>query len=518
MEDVIFREYDIRGKVGTEFMLDQVYPLTQAIAFYIHESSTQEKHTPIHAPTIVVGMDGRTTSPAIKQEMCKALIDSGFNVIFVGVCTTPAFYFALNTLHADGKPVAGGLMITASHNGKEYNGIKVCLGTKSVWGSQIRIIRDLYKQKKCVTLDQLYLNEDQLMESQATGQKISYTITEHAIIPDYIAWLKNHFAHIKNIDMSMVIDCGNGAAGTVMPELIKEMGWSRVQLLYPEVDGSYPNHEADPTVEKNMQDVRQLLATTDAVVGFGLDGDADRMGAMTKQGFLVPGDQLLALFAQPIIEKNSDAGIVFDIKSSGGLRELITQWGGRAIVSPSGHAIIKDYMARNHALLGGELSCHFFFADRYFGYDDGVYALLRLVELLSSGDNSAELSPDTRITHKITHKTLDQLIQVFPTKYSSREFRIFCPDNQKESVVKKLHAAFSAQPDIKIITIDGVHASFPFGWGIVRCSNTQPALSIRFEADTASDLQRVKARFVRELKPLLPDLDLDMLLQDTIGG
>lgn len=494
MNDTIFREYDIRGKVGSELIIDEIYDLTCAIIYYFKQQNPEIK-------TIAVGMDGRIHSLAIKEKMCAALIDSGINVVFLGVCSSPALYFALHSrleipclvntgLQSamresalsesidlkDRKStisVDGGFMITASHNGKEYNGIKICLGTRSVWGAEIAVIRELYKNKKKTVAEKKGI------------------LAESAIVEVYTEWLVDHFAHLKGIDIAAVVDCGNGAAGTVMPQLMQKMNWPRVQLLYPEVDGTYPNHEADPTVEKNMVDVRRVLATTDMQVGMGLDGDCDRMAAMTEEGFLVPGDQLLALFAQSIIKNNAGAGVVFDIKSSRGLSEVIQMCGGVSIMAPSGHAIIKEHMKKNHALLGGELSCHFFFKDRYFGYDDGIYALLRLLELLHESG-----------------QTLTELISFFPRKYSSREFRIFCEDTKKQAVVQSVQHFFAQRTDVTLITIDGVHASMAYGWGIVRPSNTQPALSIRFEGGSAEGLQRVKDDFIMVLQPYMPECDL----------
>jgi phosphomannomutase/phosphoglucomutase len=470
MENTIFREYDIRGKVGTELIIDEVYHLTCAIAYYFKERAPQIK-------TIAVGMDGRIHSPAIKAEMCRALVDSGLSVIFVGLCATPAFYFALHTL-----PVDGGLMITASHNGKEYNGIKICLGTYSVWGNELQTIRDLYHAHKKIT-------------SHEKG-----SLTEHPITEQYVAWLVNHFKDLKNMDLAAVVDCGNGTAGTVMPQLIKEMNWSRVKLLYPEVDGTYPHHPADPTEEKNMREVKQLLANTDAEIGIGLDGDCDRMAAMTKEGFLVPGDQLLAVFAKPVIKKGVKeraVSIVYDIKSSTGLSELVSKWGGKPVMSPSGHSIIKEYVKQHQALLGGELSCHFFFNDRYFGYDDGIYALCRLFEILHTSG-----------------KTVEQLIAVFPHKYSSREFRIFCPDDRKQLIVNAVRHALEQRAGVSLITIDGVRASMAYGWGIVRPSNTQPALSIRFEGYTKQGLQQVKNDFIAVLQSYIPESNLTSLFNE----
>jgi phosphomannomutase/phosphoglucomutase len=453
MLDTIFREYDIRGKVGSELVLDQVYDLARVIAYYFVQQNSAVK-------TVVVGMDGRSHSPIIQEQVCKALQDSGMNVVFIGLCTSPMLYFALHTL-----PVDAGLMITASHNPKEYNGIKICLGKTSVWGVQVREIGALFKQRAHL------------------AASVRGTFIEHSILDAYVAWMVEHFPDLIGMQLSAVVDCGNGAGGVVMPDLVKAMQWSNVQLLYAEVDGTYPHHEADPVKEKNMADVKHILQTTDVEVGIGLDGDVDRMAPMTKSGYLVPGDKLLAIFAQQIFKKHPQLAVVMDIKSSAGLIELLEKWGGRAYLSPSGHAIVKDQMKKHDALLGGELSCHFFFDDDYFGYDDGIYAMLRLFQILNQ--------PGV---------TLDNLLQVFPKKINSPEIHLACPDQEKQHIVEDIRNSFARRSDIAMITIDGVRAVMDYGWGILRASNTQPLLSLRFESDTQQGLERVKEDFFKELQ------------------
>lgn len=456
VNDIIFREYDIRGVVDKDLYVDQIYDLTQAIAAYF-----KSKKKSINR--IAIGMDGRTHSHTIKKEMSRALCDSGIDVVFLGVCPTPALYFALHTQKVD-----GGLMITASHNGKEFNGIKICLGTESIWGQQIQEIKKLFHQKATPSSEKKGIEQN------------------HPIVPEYTNWIANHFKHLKGYPISAVVDCGNAVGGTVIPELIKKMEWHNVTVLYPEIDGTYPNHEADPTVEKNMQDVKKILQTTSTQLGIGLDGDCDRMVPMTKDGFLVPGDQLLALFAHPLAENHPGVGVVFDIKSSSGLIELLEKWGARPIMSPSGHSIIKEKMAQNNALLGGELSCHFFFKDRYFGYDDGIYALMRLIEIL-----------------KISEQTLEQLLSIFPKKFSTRELRLACPEDVKTKIIPKLKVFFDKQPNSSVNSLDGIRVTMPYGWGIVRPSNTQAALSMRFESDTKEGLNNIVTLFYTALKPYL---------------
>lgn len=463
MPKVIFREYDIRGKVGSELMVDQIYDLGRSLAFYIHQKNPA-------ARTVAVGMDGRVHSPEIKQELTRALQDSGLDVLFVGLCHSPALYFALHTLSVD-----AGVMVTASHNPKEYNGLKICLGTTSVWGKAIQELYALYAQK--AHLDASHLT---------SAHKGSYI--EQPIMPAYVDWLVKHFPSLHNMQLSAVIDCGNGAGGAVIPQLVAAMGWQHVKVLFPEVDGTYPNHEADPVDIENMQDVKRVLETSDVQIGVGLDGDADRMAPMTKSGVLVPGDQLLGIFAQAAALPNGSA-VVCDVKSSAVLLERLKELGLTPVMSPSGHSIIKDTMKIHHAPLGGELSCHFFFHDRYFGYDDGVYAMLRLFETAQ-------------------HTTLDELLKVYPKMYTSDEYRIPCEENKKQLVVQTVKDIFAQKEGAESITIDGVRAAMPYGWGLIRVSNTQPVLSMRFESTTAEGLTKIKKDFIHALAPFY---DTDVL-------
>lgn len=453
MQDSIFREYDIRGKIGSEFPISQAYDLARAIALYLSQKNPALK-------TFAIGMDGRISSPELKEKIVTALQDCGFNVIFVGVCPSPVVYFALYQL-----PVDAGLMITASHNPKEYNGIKISLGTKMVWGKEIKQIGQMYAQKQFAPL---------------SITKGSYT--QYPLITDYINWLRDHFKPLIGMPLSFVVDSGNGTGGTVLPQLVAAMNWPNVILQCVEVDGNYPNHEPDPTVQKNMADVKMILATTHAVLGVGLDGDGDRMAAMTKAGFLVPGDQLLAVFAQEVLKQHPHSAVVCDVKASAGLLELLQKWGARPVMCPCGHAIIKECMAREHALLGGELSCHFFFADHYFGYDDGIYAMMRLLEILH-----------------MSGKSLDELIKIFPKKYSSREFRIACTQHEKTKIIADLKNHFASDPAVRLLMIDGIRVTWPYGWALVRPSNTQPMLSMRFEGNSAQDLERIKQDFIELL-------------------
>jgi len=454
MKDTVFRKYDIRGKVGSDLDIQRMYDLGRALAYYFKERNPLIR-------TVAIGMDGRNHSLAIRQEISKAFMDSGLDVSFIGVCPSPALYFAMFT-----RPFDAGIMVTASHNPKEYNGLKLCLGKEMLWGEEVQKI-------KC------YFKEGKKIESNRVGK-----YDESPIIEPYIDFLKDHFKHLIGMKLSAIVDCGNGAGGTVLPLLIEKMGWKNVTVLFEEVDGNYPNHEADPVVAENMSFVKQALKTVDAEVGIGLDGDADRMAAMTKEGQLISGDVLLAIYAEPLLKANPGSSIVFDIKASQGLAELVEQWGGKLIMSPSGHSIIKKNMDENDSVLAGELSCHFFFSDRYFGFDDALYAMMRLFEIMVASKQS-----------------LSQLVSVFPQKISSPEMRIKCSDKNKHHVIEDAKSLFIARDDVTVITIDGVRAIMDYGWGILRVSNTQPVLSLRIESDTQEGFKKVKEDFYKVLEP-----------------
>lgn len=456
MNDLIFKQYDIRGKVGSELLIENVYGLGLAIAHYFKGERTSFK-------AISLGMDGRIHSPMIKEELTRAFLDSGIDVIFIGTCPTPVLYFSLFNLD-----VQGGIIITASHNGKEYNGLKICLDQKSIWGEQIQKIKHSYNEKK----------------SSLANKKGTYSTVN--MIDIYISWLKNHFKHLVGMQLSVLIDCGNGAAGTVLPKLIKEMAWKGTDLLYAEVDGNYPNHEADPVVEKNMQDLKKLVIEKPYKFGIGFDGDCDRMAPLTREGAIVPGDKLLAVFANQLVTIQPDSTIVFDIKCSGGLIEVLDALKARWIISPSGHSIIKNEMKKNNALLAGELSCHFFFKDRYYGYDDGIYAMMRLFEIILQ-----------------TGKNLSELLTIFPEKYNTPEYRIVCEKQQTDLLLAEVIKTFEQDPTVQLMTIDGIRVTMKDGWGLLRPSNTQPVICLRFEANSEINLAKIKQTFINLMTPYI---------------
>lgn len=464
-QDHIFREYDIRGIVDKEFNVEDTYDMACAIATYLLEQDETIK-------TISLGADGRVHSPAIKSLVRQALLDYGFNVTDIGTCTTPIMYYSLYVA-----PVEAGLMITASHNPGEYNGIKICRGTSSVSGPGIKRIHEIYKNQKF------------LPKAKKAGTCETVNMIEH-----YVDCLKKLFPNLINADLHAIIDCGNGAAGTVLPLLIKKMKWNHISLLYPEVDGTYPNHVADPTVEKYMQDLKIALAhSSDAELGLGFDGDCDRMAPMTKEGQLVKGDQLLTIYSKKILEQNPGSAVVFDVSSSLVLHHVIKDWGGIPVISATGIAQIKKKMIETQALVGGEISCHTVFKDRFFGFDDGVYSMMRLFDLLQTSKRS-----------------LNDWMTELPVAFSSPLYRLVCERSLCLKIIEKLKEHFNTRSDAELFTVDGLRVHLPYGWAIVRASNTEPVISMRFEGNTQEDLNQLKTEFYELMNPFF---DCSMILK-----
>lgn len=461
MQDSIFREYDIRGIVGTEFDLEKVYDLGSAIAQYFSEQK-------IEIRTVLLGRDARPHSPYIQESLTQALLQAGFLVIDAGLCSSPVIYFGLHTHNFD-----AGIIVTASHNGAEYNGLKICLKTVPLSPQAIQELKMVYKQKQFLF---------------RSAPHVSFGFQQIDLVHEYVQWMVDHFMHLKNCIIPVLFDCGNGTTGPELQKIIDLLHIKNVELLYAEPDGTFPHHPADPSVAKNMQEVKDKLATGNYWFGIGLDGDGDRMGAMTVQGNLVAADQLLALFAQEIFADYSgdrlETGVVFDIRSSQGLVNLLRAWGTNAYWSPAGHSHIKKIMKEHNAVLGGELSCHFMFRDRYFGYDDAVYAALRLIELVMHSG-----------------KKLEELLLLFPLLCSSAEIRLQCSSESSALLLRDIHDIFVGNSAVVLVTIDGKRVVFSDGWGLVRKSNTQPAISMRFESDSAEGLVRIKQIFFGLLQP-----------------
>ncbi len=448
----IFREYDIRGIVDKDLSVEVVESIAKAYGTYL---SNHEKKI------VSVGRDCRASSPAYSNAFCRGLNSCGIDVVDLGMVSTPMVYFSLFNLE-----VEGGAMITASHNPSEYNGIKLCIGRESLYGSQIQEIRRIAESGEFAT---------------GNGK------TEETEIMDlYVNYLSD------NIDikpgLKVGVDCGNGMGGLVGPEIIRQKG-CEVTELYTEPDGNFPNHHPDPTVEENLQDLIKAVKENNLDIGIGFDGDADRIGIVDENGNIVWGDMLMLILARDVLKEVPGAQIIGDVKCSGRLFKAIESSGGKPLMWKTGHSLIKSKMKEDGASLAGEMSGHIFFAHRFFGYDDAVYAALRVLEILSK-----------------TGKTVSELLSDIPDALSTPEIRVDCPDDIKFKAVDEVKSELSQKYEVN--GIDGLRIEFADGWGLLRASNTQPAVVLRFEARDEARLQEIRDIVERPLNEAVNRLGL----------
>ncbi|OGW89492.1 MAG: phosphomannomutase [Omnitrophica bacterium RIFCSPLOWO2_01_FULL_50_24] len=451
MNKNIFRQYDIRGVADQDLTNEVVTLIGRAFSAHLL------KQVPAKNPKVVLGRDIRPSSVRIKKAISDALRASGVSVIDIGVVTTPICYFSISHLKA-----SGGIMITGSHNPPEYNGLKMLVGKNSLFGEEIQKLKARIEAKDFVT-----------------GRG---TCEEVLTISAYQDYLTKSFQFKRKL--KVVVDSGNGTAGLIAPEVLRKFGHDVVEL-FSEPDSRFPNHHPDPTVEKNLQDAIRKVKETGADVALAFDGDADRLGVVDDRGQIVWGDKLLILFARSILEKNPSAKFVADVKCSNLLFEDVRKRGGNIMMWKTGHSLIKQKLREEHAQLAGEMSGHMFFADRYFGFDDGVYAGIRVLEILDQ-----------------TGQKLSNLLNDLPRTYATPELRVDCPDDEKFEVVKRVSKYFKAH--YRTIDIDGVRIDFGDGWGLVRASNTQPVLVTRFEASHEKRLNEIRALVEEKIKEFSP--------------
>ncbi len=436
MKAGIFREYDIRGIAGKDMDETDVFNIGRGVGTYLRQHGRTQ---------LSVGRDCRLSSDAYARKVIEGLMCTGCDVTEIGVCPTPVFYFSIQHLKKE-----GGVMVTASHNPPEYNGFKLCIGLDSIHGQDIQKIREIIEKQEFV---------------QGKGNLSSASVL--AAYHDFVT---------KNVTISkpmkVGVDAGNGTAGVIAVPILKAMG-CEVHDLYCDMDGRFPNHEADPTVAKNMQDLIALVKDKKLDVGIGYDGDGDRIGVVDESGNIIFGDKLMIVFAREILSRKPGATFISEVKCSKVMYDDIEKHGGRAIMWQTGHSRIKHKMKLEKAELAAEMSGHIFFADRYFGYDDAIYSSVRLLEILSA-----------------TGKKISELLSDVPKTFSTPEIRFDCPDDQKFAIVEKVTEYF--RKHYKVIDIDGVRVLFEDGWGLVRASNTQPALVLRFEAESEQRLAEIK--------------------------
>jgi len=453
----VFREYDIRGVADKDFPDDFVTDLGRAIGTALGEDG---------ARTITLGRDCRVSSPRIHAALRTGLLSTGIDIIDVGVLHSPGLYFSVFHLKTD-----GGVMVTASHNPSEDNGFKIVQGRSTIHGAAIQRLRTIIEQRRF-----------------RVGERPG-TVRDHAILPDYVDTVATNVS-LGARRFKVVVDGGNGTGGMSILPILDRLGVD-YEALYCEPDGRFPNHHPDPTVPENLLDLRARVLATGAELGIALDGDADRVGAVDGQGRIIWGDQLVMLFAKEILSRRPGATFVSEVKCSQALYDEITRMGGRAVMWKVGHSLIKVKMKEEKAALAGEMSGHMFFEDRWFGFDDAVYAGLRLVELLTQ-------SP----------QTLAQLYDTLPVLHNTPEIRMSCPDDIKFEVVTRAVASFRASHPV--VDIDGARVTFPGGWGLVRASNTGPVLVLRFEADSPERLQEIQTLVETRLAGLIDDVRRDV--------
>jgi phosphomannomutase/phosphoglucomutase len=459
LNPTIFREYDIRGNAAADFGEDNLVLLSQAFIRHFRARGRQN---------MLLAHDSRASSPRIVATIMQVAAEHGMPVTFIGQVTTPAFYFAAKHLGID-----AGLMVTASHNPPPDNGMKVLLGPSTIYGAEIQEVRQI---------------AEAIEVASATESAVSCVhASVRDIIPDYISVLMEKIT-LGPRKLKVVVDCGNGTAGPITQLFLDSLGIDYVPLFF-EPDPSFPNHEPDPTKSKNLVHLQEAVLSHGADLGIGFDGDGDRIGVVDEQGGIVWGDRLMVLFWREILPKYPGTTCLVEVKCSQALVDEIVRLGGVPEFCRTGHSLIKARMREIDAVFTGEMSGHIFFADEYYGFDDALYAAGRLLRLLSN-----------------KKEPLSELLSSLNQYVSTAEVRIPCADDIKFNVVEKLTERLSSL--YEAITIDGVRVVFPHGWGLFRCSNTQPVIVTRCEADTELRLQEYMAILDKALAEVCPGITI----------
>ena len=437
MNEHIFREYDIRGVVDRDLTDETVYDVARAIGTFFRNNGARR---------VSLGRDARESSPRFAEILTRGLNETGCDVLDVGMVPTPVLYFTLFT-----QPVDAGVMITGSHNPADNNGLKICIDRSSIFGEQINEIKRSAVSRRFVT-----------------GEG---TRSERDVVAAYREHIRSNVKFGPR-RLKVVVDAGNGMGGFIGAPLYRDLGCEVVEL-FCEPDSRFPNHHPDPTVVENMRFAIDAVREHEADLAIAFDGDADRIGVVDEAGRIIWGDQLMVIFSREILKQHPGSTFIAEVKCSQTLFEDIARHGGNPIMWKVGHSLIKAKMKETQAAMAGEMSGHLFFADRYFGYDDGIYAGARLLEILTNTD-----------------KPLSALLADLPRMFSTPEIRADCPDEKKFEVVRRLTEEFKKTHEV--IDIDGARILFEHGWGLVRASNTQPVIVMRFEADSQDRLDEIQ--------------------------
>jgi phosphomannomutase/phosphoglucomutase len=445
----IFKAYDIRGIVGKTLTAPIVQAVGQALGTLAQERGRD---------TLVIGRDGRLSGPELAGALSTGIRASGANVIDIGMVTTPISYFAAHHLKTQCS-----VMVTGSHNPPDYNGLKMVIAGDTLAGDEIKALRTRIEAGEL---------------KRGAG-----SLRDADVAPAYFDRIAGDVRLAR--PMKIAVDCGNGVAGAYAPTLFRRLG-CEVTELFCEVDGRFPNHHPDPSQPENLRDLVANLASTDNELGIAFDGDGDRLGVVTKDGRTIYADRQLMLFAADMLKRRPGATVIYDVKSTRNLKPWIEQHGGKALLWKTGHSLIKAKMKETGAELAGEMSGHTFFRERWYGFDDGMYAGARLLEILShDADASAAL-------HAI------------PDSLSTPELNIRCSDASPHALIDKLAATATFPGAVDVIRIDGLRVEYPDGFGLARASNTTPVIVLRFEADDAAALARIQGEFRRVLSQAMP--------------
>jgi len=444
----VFRAYDIRGIIGTQLDEHAFYSIGKAVSCRLRALGRSD---------IFLARDGRLTSDYLAQALMQGLLDSGINVVDLGAVATPVMYYAT---HEYGD-IDSGLMVTGSHNPADYNGIKLVFAGTTLGHVDIQALYELVVAQETVQCSM-----------PGTYQYVN-------IMPDYIKRIVGDMTLQR--PLKVVVDCGNGIAGPIVPDVLRQLGCEVVEL-FCDVDGRFPNHHPDPTVEANLVDLKKAVATHQADIGLAFDGDADRLGVITNDLDIIWPDRLMMLYARHVLKRNVGSTIVFDVKCSSHLAEVIVAAGGVAKMCPTGHSIVKRVMKEESAALAGEMSGHLFFQDRWYGFDDALYSACRLLEIISQSSQTVA----------------EQFLEI-PNSINTPEIKIPILDEEKFGFMQRFseQAIFS---DAQLIAIDGLRVEFAHGWGLIRASNTTPCLVARFEARDDASLSSIQALFKVQLQ------------------
>jgi phosphomannomutase len=448
----IFKAYDIRGVVPATLDAQLAQGLGRAFGTLARRDGLL---------TVAVGRDGRMSGPVLSVALMQGLADAGIEVLDIGMATTPMLYFAAHTL------CASGIMLTGSHNPKDYNGFKMVLGGRAIYGDDIQALR-------------------RMMESESWQLLSGGSIRQVDVLAAYQARIVSDIKLAR--PMKIVVDSGNGIAGASAPGILRAIG-CEVTELYSDVDGDFPNHHPDPSKPENLRDLIAALQASDAEIGLAFDGDGDRLGIVTKDGNNIYPDRQMMLFAQDVLQRVPGGTILFDVKCSQRLAPAITAAGGQPLMFKTGHSLIKAKMKEINSPLGGEMSGHIFFKERWFGFDDGTYAGCRLLEILSQSSDA------------------NAVLNALPGSFSTPELNVKCAEGEPHALVEQLLALARFAPPAVLNTIDGLRVDWPDGFGLIRASNTTPVLVLRFEGHTPEALQRIQADMLALLRSLKPDAE-----------